>query len=130
MQAYGVTPDIPITDILPVPYTSRVTIRAYKNLHQAGQIAIQFPIRVKRGTITISYLSQLPEDWIRQMISETAAHGRALLEAEQDKMATRLDMLLEAAAPSESHPSGREDLLPQIQAAQTRYMEINEILEI
>ena len=130
MQAAGVTPDIPVTDVWSADDLGRVTIRAYKNLHQGGQIVIQFPIRVKRGTITISYLSQLPEDWIRQMISETAAHGRALLEAEQDKMATRLDMLLDAAAPSAAHPAGREDLLPQIQAAQSRYMEIHSILEI
>jgi hypothetical protein len=130
MQSAGVTPDIPVTDVWNVGDLNRVTIRAYKNLHQDGQIAIRFPIRVKRGTITINYLSQLPEDWIRQTISETAAHGRALLEAERDKMAARLEMLLDAAAPSAAHPAGREDLLPQIQAAQTRYMEIHSILEI
>lgn len=130
MQAAGVTPDIPVTDVWSADDLGRVTIRAYKNLHQGGQIVIQFPIRVKSGTITINYLSQLPDDWILQTITETAAHGRALLEAERDKMAARLEMLLDAAAPSSSHPAGREDLLPQIQAAQSRYMEINEILEV
>lgn len=121
MQA-GVAPHISVSDVLPMPGLSRVTIRAYKNLHTAGQIAIQFPICVRGDTVTINYLSPLPADWIHQTIADTAAQGRKLLEAERDKIAARLEMLLEA------EDGGRTDLSGQIETALSKYREIVNIL--
>jgi hypothetical protein len=110
--------EIHITDIWPLAKLTRILIRTYRNLDKLGQIAIQFPIRVVAGKVSIEYLAAVPQDWARQDIKAAAEQIRRGLEKERDTLEGQLQQLLDANAP-----------LEQIQAVQAKYVSINEILE-
>jgi predicted HTH transcriptional regulator len=109
--------EIRCLDIWPMSKLNRIMIRTYRNLHRAGAIAIQFPIRVVGSRVSFEYLSAVPQDWARQDIKTTAEQIRKSLEAERDKLEAQLQQLMEGGT------------LEQIQAVQAKYIAINEILE-
>jgi hypothetical protein len=92
-------------------------IRTYRNLDRMGTIAIQYPIHVVGGKVSIEYLAAVPQEWARQDIRAAADQIRQGLERERDALETQLQQLIHGGT------------LEQIQAVQGRYISINEILE-
>lgn len=109
--------DIHCLDIWPLSRLTRIMIRTYRNLDRKGTIAIQYPIRVVGNKVSFEYLAAVPLEWARNDIRDSAEQIRKGLERDRDMLEGNLQALLDSGAP-----------LDRIQAAQDKYIKINEIL--
>lgn len=111
--------DIPCQDAWPMTKIRKTAMVAYRQLREAGDIRIRYPVLFYHDCVVFNYDAALPHEWIREALRAKEQDLIQEATAERDRLENRL-IELEAVM--------NESLLPIFEQTAARHRQIQQIL--
>ncbi len=112
--------EFPCVDAWPLALVRPTALLAYRELERLEQIAIQYPVSLRKDRVEIRYLAALPHEWTREGLKRAEDELKEALSEEQARIARRVEGLVAA---------GAMELPADVQEIAERYRQITMLLD-
>lgn len=95
-------------------------LAAYKRLEKQGAIKIQYPVRVHKDRLVISYTAQIPHEWVLGKLKQCEQEVRGEMLREMQQLEQDLVSMADGLT---------QDTLPAYDAISARYGDVYKLLD-